>query len=77
MFPAEVLPSRPLSSSYSIFSPSAGLCSPARSTAEMCRKTSLLPSSGWMKPKPEALIAEVYLAGTNTRRVRRALFGQF
>src|ERR1700712_1461162 len=25
---------------------------PARSTAEMCTNTSLLPSSGWMKPKP-------------------------
>ena len=27
--------------------------------------------------KAEALIAAVYLAGTNTRRVKRALFGLF
>ncbi len=25
---------------------------PARSTAEICTKTSLEPSVGWMKPKP-------------------------
>ena len=34
------------------FCPSLRLCMPARSTALMCTKTSLPPSSGWMKPKP-------------------------
>src|SRR5712692_9106223 len=34
------------------FCPSLRLCIPARSTALMCTKTSLPPSSGWMKPKP-------------------------
>src|SRR5215831_7377555 len=34
------------------FCPSLRPCIPARSTALMCTKTSLLPSSGWMKPKP-------------------------
>src|ERR1700759_768175 len=34
------------------FWPSLSPPSPARSTAEMWTKTSALPSSGWMKPKP-------------------------
>ena len=38
--------------SKSTFCPSASLVIPARSTALICTKTSLLPSSGWMKPNP-------------------------
>jgi uncharacterized protein DUF736 len=38
--------------SKAIFCPSLRASMPARSTALMCTKTSLPPSSGWMKPKP-------------------------
>src|SRR5262245_53760332 len=51
-FTADVLPSLPFSRSNEIFCFSLRLPSPARSTAEMCTKTSFEPSSGWMKPKP-------------------------
>ena len=34
------------------FWPSFKLDNPARSTGLMCTNTSLLPSSGWMKPYP-------------------------
>src|SRR5262249_59803621 len=37
---------------YEIFCPSLRPYIPARSTALMWTKTSLPPSSGWMKPKP-------------------------
>ncbi len=43
---------RSATTSNETFCPSLRLCIPARSTALMCTKTSLLPSSGWMKPKP-------------------------
>lgn len=36
-----------------------------------------LPRYQRLTKKAEALIAAVYLAGTNTRRVKRALFGLF
>src|SRR6516162_11868902 len=52
-FSAEDLPVlRSATTSKETFCPSLRLCIPARSTALMCTKTSLLPSSGWMKPKP-------------------------
>jgi hypothetical protein len=50
---AEDLPvRRSATTSKETFCPSLRPCIPARSTALMCTKTSLLPSSGWMKPKP-------------------------
>jgi transposase-like protein len=38
-------------------------------------KSTLLPAYKRLSPRAEALIAEAYLAGMNTRRVRRALLG--
>src|SRR5215472_15646281 len=53
-FSAEDLPVlRSATTSKETFCPSLRPCIPARSTALMCTKTSLLPSSGWMKPKPK------------------------
>src|SRR5262249_61873081 len=50
---AEDLPVfRSATTSNATFCPSLSPCIPARSTALMCTKTSLPPSSGWMKPKP-------------------------
>jgi transposase-like protein len=40
-------------------------------------KSTLLPAYKRLSPRAEALIAEAYLAGMNTRRVRRALAGLF
>ena len=40
-------------------------------------RSKALPRSQRLTKKAEALIAAVYLAGTNTRRVKRALFGLF
>ncbi len=40
-------------------------------------RSTALPRCQRLTKKAEALIAAVYLAGTNTRRVRRALFGLF
>ena len=52
-FSAEDLPVlRLATTSKETFCPSLRPCIPARSTALMCTKTSLPPSSGWMKPKP-------------------------
>src|SRR5690348_13453726 len=42
--------------SYESFCPSLRFEMPARSTALMWTNTSLLPSSGWMKPKPLMLL---------------------
>ena len=51
-FSAEALPFFGLATtSKETFCPSLRLVIPARSTALMCTKTSLPPSSGWMKPK--------------------------
>jgi hypothetical protein len=50
---AEDLPVlRSATTSKETFCPSLSPGIPARSTALMCTKTSLQPSSGWMKPKP-------------------------
>jgi hypothetical protein len=49
---ADVLPWRPDSRSKLTCWPSLSVLRPACSTAEMWTKTSLLPSWGWMKPKP-------------------------
>jgi len=43
---------RSATTSKAIFCPSLRARMPARSTALMCTKTSLPPSSGWIKPKP-------------------------
>ena len=51
-FSAEDLPFRSGTTSKETFCPSLRLLNPARSTALMCTKTSLPPSSGWMNPKP-------------------------
>src|SRR5262249_10280892 len=52
-FSAEDLPVfRLVTTSKETFCPSLRLCIPACSTALMCTKTSLPPSSGWMNPKP-------------------------
>ena len=52
-FSAEALPVfRSATTSKETFCPSLRLPIPARSTALMCTKTSLPPSSGWMNPKP-------------------------
>jgi putative transposase len=40
-------------------------------------RSKALPRYQRLTKKAEALIAAVYLAGTNTRRVKRALFGLF
>ncbi len=40
-------------------------------------RSKALPRYKRLTKKAEALIAAVYLAGTNTRRVKRALFGLF
>ena len=40
-------------------------------------RSKALPRYQRLSRKAEALIAAVYLAGTNTRRVKRALFGLF
>ena len=40
-------------------------------------RSKALPRYRRLTKKAEALIAAVYLAGTNTRRVKRALFGLF
>jgi len=40
-------------------------------------RSKALPRYQRLTKKAEALIASVYLAGTNTRRVKRALFGLF
>ena len=40
-------------------------------------RSQALPRYQRLTKKAEALIAAVYLAGTNTRRVKRALFGLF
>jgi putative transposase len=40
-------------------------------------KSTLLPAYKRLSPRAEALIAQAYLAGMNTRRVRRALAGLF
>lgn len=40
-------------------------------------RSKALPRYKRLTKKAEALIASVYLAGTNTRRVKRALFGLF
>ena len=40
-------------------------------------RSKVLPRYKRLTKKAEALIASVYLAGTNTRRVKRALFGLF
>jgi hypothetical protein len=50
---AEDLPVlRSATTSKAIFCPSLRARMPARSTALICTKTSLPPSSGWIKPKP-------------------------
>ena len=45
--------------------------------AEREWKSQLLPAYKRLSPRAEALIAQAYLAGMNTRRVRRALAGLF
>jgi putative transposase len=40
-------------------------------------RSNALPRYQRLTKRAEALIAAVYLAGTNTRRVKRALFGLF
>jgi hypothetical protein len=40
-------------------------------------RSKALPRYQRLTKKAEALIASVYLAGTNTRRVKRALYGLF
>lgn len=40
-------------------------------------RSKALPRYQRLTKKAEALIASVYLSGTNTRRVKRALFGLF
>jgi hypothetical protein len=40
-------------------------------------RSKALPRYQRLTRKAEALIASVYLAGTNTRRVKRALYGLF
>jgi len=47
----------------------------ALSTARQCIRR--MHERGRLTKKAEALIASVYLAGTNTRRVKRALYGLF
>jgi len=41
------------------------------------RRSKALPRYRRLTKKAEALVAAFYLAGTNTRRVKRALFGLF
>src|SRR5882757_6500633 len=59
-FSAEDLPGffRSATRSKAIFCPSLRARMPARSTALMCTKTSLPPSSGWIKPKPLWLLKD-------------------
>src|SRR5437868_191965 len=53
---ADTLPLLPRSRSNETFWFSLSVASPARSTAEIWTKTSLDPSSGWIKPNPLALL---------------------
>ena len=51
-FPADVLPSRALTSSYWTFWPFLHVDNAARSTADTWTNTSRAPFSGWINPNP-------------------------
>src|SRR6266481_86301 len=60
-FSADDLPVlRSATTSKETFCPSLRPCIPARSTALMCTKTSLPPSSGWIKPKPFLVVEPLH-----------------
>jgi transposase-like protein len=54
-----------------------GRASRVRTAGPRSGRSKALPRYQRLTKRAEALIAAVYLAGTNTRRVKRALFGLF